>query len=384
MNDKNQISMIRIVIVTVIIAIFIMGCNNSTEPQKPEERWRKVSSFGDIQMTGIYLNSEKTQLSVTTTEEFGLIQQGDVKPTTVNVLECSINGSYLEYIPYFCDEYYFYCDRNGQTMYVGDNTSGKLVGTIPITSLVDSLYLPAKYSRSDNMFTSNHIETNNNDLYMISIRQTDVSSGSTNDDKLYFGSLELSNKSLTFSVSQEINSYSDLATHVVFVRSNYYYGGYFWQYRDDCFHPTLTVVNENSFDVQYLTVYPIIRYAFDHTGYTIGVFDGPVKKSYDGGFTWEDWAMLNAAWNFVEIHDKNVAFFSHNLGSIDLETCEIENYDRGELDGHPIIGMAEFDNKVFAATLSGLFYCDIEDFFVLKSEKTRTKTNNSDLEITIH
>ncbi|MDO9578303.1 MAG: hypothetical protein Q7J16_10500 [Candidatus Cloacimonadales bacterium] len=371
---------IKIVII-VLFVLMILGCSKkcSTEPEVVEERWKRVESFGETAMTGIYLNSNKTRLVVTTTDEFGLILQDEVEPAIVTSLEIHIDENSLEYIPYFDDDYNFYCDEFGQIMYVGDNSNGELVGTVPITSLVDDIHLPAKFAPSNCMTMSQHIESNNNGLYMISIGQSS-SYNNLRDDRLHFGRFETNDDSLSFIREMIIESYESL-TSSEFIYSNFYYNNHFWQYRNAILEPPMTVVNESSYFTQYLTFYPSIRYAFDYNGYTIGVFDLPLKRSYDGGFTWEDWMMLNAGWDHVEIQERHVFFYSHNLASINFETMEIENYDRGELDGHSIIGMAEFGSKVFAATVDGLFYCNVEDFFVLKPESSRDSKDDFELNI---
>jgi hypothetical protein len=367
----------------ILSLLLLLSCSKkcSTEPDDTGIRWKEVEVFENEHITSIYVNSNRTQLSITTARNYAKFTQGNTEPDIIIELEISDDESHIKYIPSFSDEFYFYCESEGQTMYIGNNTTGEFIGTLPIESIVDTINLPAKYSPSEGINISNHIEHNSNGLYMISLRQTDLNPNNHQDDRLIFGNFVQQGNTLNFNILQNIESYDEPSMSAI-VYSNYYYGGNFWQYRrgDHQISP-VTVINEETFSKQNLTFYPKIRNVFEGEGYTVGLFDAPLKKSFDGGFTWEDWMMLNAGWHHVAIQNTHVFFYSHNYASINFETLEIINYDRGELDGSCIVGMIEFDDKVYAATLNGLFFCSFDDFFIEKTESSRNWKDDLRLEL---
>ncbi|MCF7919038.1 MAG: hypothetical protein K9N06_03895 [Candidatus Cloacimonetes bacterium] len=365
------------ILISVIIAVILIITGCDKKPSEPEDnvRWHFVSSLGTGMITGMYANESGTQLSVTNDIYFSIFTQGNSEPEKTVILKTNIVSGSFQYNPYINEDYYFYCDPTGQNMYMGDASSGEYIGSIPVTSLVDSINMPAKFIHSDDwrILNHNHIVTNGNGLYMIPVRQFDNIADNYQDDKLYFGTFSSMDTTPEFEVDHIVNAYEELANPLTVIASNYYYGGYFWQYcRGGYQYPPFTAVDELSFTAQYLDLIPVIKYVFEGNGFLTGMFYGKVKKSFDGGFTWEDWLQLNAAWDRVKIAGKDILFFSCNIASIDFETIEFEDYDVGELHGHAITGLAEFDGKVFAGTLDGLYYCDLEDVFVpwvIRSER---------------
>jgi len=360
----------------IFISLFYSCADRPNEPEMPSERWKIISAFGEEDITQLYVKSDNSQLSVTSENYFGRIMPGSNEPDILVELESSTHDCY-NYIPFFNDDLYFYSNVNGQYLYVGENSSGELIGTIPIGSIVDSINSPAQFTRSQGYYHSNHIEFNNG-LYMISIRHLNIAQ----DDWLYFGEFDISDNEISFILNKKIRAYEELGTASAWVNSNYYYGGYFWQYRSDSFNPSVCAVNERDNSIIYTEFGSIIRSVFEYYDYALGLFDGPIKKSYDGGFTWENWINMNAPWNHIIIDGIHMFFFSHNLASIDFETLEIENYDSGELYGHCIVSMAQFDGKVFAATRDGLYYCHLEDFIIIEPEEVNTRAEGKKLQIT--
>jgi hypothetical protein len=347
------------IIINLISIILVAGCGNKpNEPEISEPRWKLISHFGEERITQLHVNELNNQLSVTSKDKFGIIYSGSEEPAVTADLQTPTHDCY-NYIPFITDEYYFYCNVNGQYLHIGSNLTGELIGSIPINAIVDSVNLPAQFTRSQGFYYSNHIKYHDG-MYMISIRHLAI----PQDDWLYFGQFDFSGDEPAFLITKKIRAYEEYSTTSVWVNGNYYYGGYFWQYRSDNFNPSVCAVNETDLSVIYTDFGLIIRTVYEYYDYLLGFFDGPVKKSYDGGFTWEDWICLNAPWNHVLVDGVNVLFFSHNLGSINFDTLETANYENGELHSHCIVVMAEFDNKVFAGTLDGLYYCALEDFFI--------------------
>ncbi|MCF7919039.1 MAG: hypothetical protein K9N06_03900 [Candidatus Cloacimonetes bacterium] len=371
--------------VIITVSLIITGCEK--KPSEPEDnvRWHFVSSLGTGMITGMYANENGTQLSVTNDVYFSIFTPGNTEPEKRVILKTTIVPGYYQYNPYINEDYYFYCDPTGQNMYIGNASDGEYIGAIPVTSLVDSINMPAKFIRTDDWETLNHhhIVTNGNGMYMIPIRQYDNIADSHQDDKLYFGTFSSMDPEPVFVVEHISNAYEELATLGTEIASNYYYSGYFWQYRrsGSIYEPPLTVVDESSYSTQHLFSDSIIKYVFEGNGFLAGLSYGKIKKSYDGGFTWEDWLQLNAAWDRVKIAGKDILFFSCNIASIDFDTIEFEDYDVGELHGHAITGLAEFDGKVFAGILDGLYYCDLEDAFKLKENNSSRKEESLNLEI---
>jgi hypothetical protein len=282
----------------------------------------------------------------------------------------------FRYIPFINDDCYFYCNANGDLLHIGNNLTGEFLGSIPIGDIVEENDLPAKYNRSTDTHNSNHMEYYDG-LYMISIRHEAIAQ----DDWLYFGEFDLSPGNVSFNIGKKICSYEEPATATVIVRCNYYYGGYFWQYRTDNFSPNVCAVRAEDLNVVYTIFIPAITGIYEYYDYLLGFFDIYIKKSFDNGFTWEDWAVMNAPWVHEEIAGVNVLFFSHNLSSVNFDLLETVDYAEGELEGHCITNLIEFDGRVFAGTMDGLYYCDLEDFFITDTTVRKGSENTAKIEI---
>ncbi|MCF7919040.1 MAG: hypothetical protein K9N06_03905 [Candidatus Cloacimonetes bacterium] len=377
---NNKVTLL-VVIITGIF--FISGCTEKTTEPESKERWHFVSSLGTGMITGMYTNESGTQLSVTNDTHFAIFTPDNTEPEKTVELETKINTGYFQYNPSIDEDYYFYCDEIGQFMYIGDTSDGEYIGSIPVTDFVNGEDRLAKFIKSDDWRTLNHphITSDGNGFYMIPVMHF-FPGGFYQGDSLYFGKISFNDTQPVFEINHIVNAYEEESTAITIIASNYYYGGYFWNCnRGDGLHPPLTSVNKLTYSTQYLYLNDIIKYVFEDNGFLMGMFYGKVKKSYDGGFTWEEWLNFNAVWDRVKIADKDMLFFSCNLASIDFETLEIENYDVGELYGLAITGLAEFDGKIFAGTQDGLYYCDLEDAFKLKENNSSRKEESLDLEI---
>ncbi len=363
----------------LILVMFITfsGCSKDPTGNKDSEaRWKLIPELGEQRITELYVDSGKNKLCFTTENFYGIINQGSVSPSVLEPLHNDPSDC-IRYVPFINDEYYIYCNLAGDILYIGDSKTGEFHDSIGIEEIVDEVDLPAKFSPSSHNYFPNHL-VYHDDLYMLSIRHSSRSS----DDWLYFGNFNFTEGNASFETAEKIASYAEPGTTTIYVQANYYYGGYFWQFRDDSFHPNICAVNEGDFSTVHTHFNSFIRSVYEYDYFLIGFFDIPVKRSYDGGFTWEEWIELNAPWNHEIINDVDVVFFSHNLGSIDFDLLEASNYDNGELHGNCIIDLEEFDGKVFAATTNGFFYCDLEDFFVPKPDDHNRTEGDIDLKIT--
>lgn len=91
------------------------------------------------------------------------------------------------------------------------------------------------------------------------------------------------------------------------------------------------------------------------------------------GFAWNDLAVFNMSLdhsNFTIIEDQvilasNDQLFQVNFDTDSLAIMEIEN--RG-VSGHHITSIQEHHDRIYCTTLSGLFYTELERFFIYKKE----------------
>jgi len=361
-------------VLTITYSVLLIILGSCTNPEGPDQvRWRFIEDFGSDPVTELYVNSTTGFLMVMTGDRYGKINSGSVQPELITDLPSTCDDPY-KYVPFITDQYFFTCNEEGDQLHIGNAQTGEHLDTIHIEEIVAKNDLPAVYTRSSNRYNSNLVEYHNG-LYMISIRHDPHPL----DDWLYFGGFNFDDEDMSFETSSRVRAYEVEGTGSVYVRSNYYYGGYFWQYRTENFSSNVCAVNENDFSVIYTTFIPAISGVYEYNGVLLGFFGMFIKKSYDGGFTWHDWAVMNASWNHTVIDGVNVMFISQNIASANFDLVYMDNYDSGELAGHCIINLVEFDGKVFAGTLDGLFYCDLEDFFVLKPELHRE--GDADLEI---
>ncbi len=377
--------MIKKIIYLVLITIFVVisGCKSSTSSSGTKVRWKKVEQSGEETACAVHVRSDSTEMYIVTEEKFMKFVQGVDEPVLVKELKYrfSSENMYCMYNPYIIDDYFFYCSIDGQNMYVCNTKSGEEIGNLRISELVDSTFYDAAYTISTYCYNSLHIKSNK-DKYMISLNQeigTDFMKR-----KLYYGYFDFTD-SLTFVTEEVFNGFPPNASSVGnFVDSNFFYNDKYWQYifLVDC-DPLITIEPESK-TVTYTYIVPTLYDLYSYDDYTIGLFRSCVKKSYDGGFIWEDWIDYSGDWRTGWINGLLVLHFSHNYASIDVETEEVVNYENGELEHNNIIHMAEFDNKAYALTQNGLFYSTFEDCFKPKTNSRTNSREDTDLIIYKH
>lgn len=368
---KKSTHMKNKLLLFMILIWFISSCSKKiTEPDIPHTRWNLIPELGTEMMTGLFKSDDGSKLIALSGSKYARFDSSSPTPVYVKDLAYKINDPdslsfWWQFNPKIYSDYFFYCNHDGQRMYVCDTDNGELLSIITIDNFVSENNKPARFMESSFQRDSNHIERID-DLFMISIKQRDPEIDFNGDDKLYFCNLFDEGSSLDINILQIINSYQD-PVNSEYMFSNFYYKSHFWQYRHCTLNPSMTRINKEDYYTEYIYS-PQIREMFSYNDYTVAAVDHRYMKSYDDGVTLEEWITLNAFWNMKQIQDKNVLFVSHNYASMDLETLEIINYDRGELSGCPIIEIEEFNGYIYAITHMGIFYATPEDCFVPKDD----------------
>jgi len=361
----------------LVIIMFISSCSKqTTEPDVPHIRWNLIPELGTEMMTGLFKSDDGSKLIALSGSKYARFDSSSPTPVYVKDLAYKINDHdslsfWWQFNPKIYSDYFFYCNHDGQRMYVCDTDNGELSSIITIDDFVSENNKPARFMESSFQRDSNHIERSD-DLFMISIKQRDPEIDFNGDDKLYFCNLIDEGSSLDINILQIINSYES-PVNSEYMFSNFYYKNHFWQYRNCILNPPMTRVNKEDFSTEYLSSSPEIRDMFSYNDHTLAVVDNSYMKSYDDGVTLEEWITLNAPWNIKYTQYKYILFYSHNYSSMDLETLEIINYDKGELYGSVIIELEEFNGLIYAITAKGMYYATPEDCFVPKDDDKKNR-----------
>ncbi len=378
--------MINRIIYSVLVAILVLltGCKSSTSSSGTKVRWKKVEQSGEETACAVHVRSDSTEMYIVTEEKFMKFVQGVDEPVLVKELENSFKPeAYQIYLaPYICDEYYFFGLPTGDKIYVGDTQTGNELGFLDISSFIDSTFYPARFAKSDYYFNSHYLKVDENGKFMLSIyyRYNIINSRR----KWFYGSINTAD-SISFNVEKTFNgcpANAEGAGNVI--ESNFFFNGKYWQYSHRPHVPPIIVLDVETEEQNYLDVVPSLYEMYYYDNIVIGSFDACLKKSYDGGYSWEEWIDYGGGWRTDWVNGVLVLHFSHNYASIDVETEEVANYERGELDGSNIIHMAEFDNKAYALTKNGLFYSTFEDCFKPKSNSRTNSREDTDLIIYKH
>ncbi|MBN2570820.1 MAG: hypothetical protein JXA68_01720 [Ignavibacteriales bacterium] len=98
-------------------------------------------------------------------------------------------------------------------------------------------------------------------------------------------------------------------------------------------------------------------------------------RSTDQGESWHPY--LSGVSNYVDrffvIQDKLCWYVNDKIVRLDLETLEYYELVNEGLEGNTITSVIEYNGKVYVTTLSGLFYKDVDKFFVRKSTEKSNK-----------
>jgi hypothetical protein len=118
---------------------------------------------------------------------------------------------------------------------------------------------------------------------------------------------------------------------------------------------------------------------FSYRGHLYGSDNfGSICRSVDEGLTWQKVIEYNFSSqpNFAEVDGKLVAYGQSQLFLLDDGTETFKQYDAATrqlvelantgLVGNKLTGLAQFGDRVYATTLSGLYQIKLKDFFTLK------------------
>lgn len=357
-----------------ISILILLNCDNKKgiEPIIPEDRWQKISEFGDEAVLCMDINSDSTRLSIISESHFGYIDNEQSQSISgFTELETTIN--YLEqgvmYYPFLSDSLYFYPNLEGTILYIGKiyDDSGDFTGTLNLSDITDDTgkltYQDWGYFGSN---SANYISTNNEGLFGISIAKSSPSNFTT-----YFGRLSILDDQIIFN---KVSEFIEPVDHYVQFYALKNINGNFFQSTSA---NRLTIINENDFSVTKLNPNFAIRDIFAYDNFLVLLSDFSMLKSFDNGFTWEEWITLNHVWSYTKIDGQDVFYLRNNIGVMNLETLESTMLDGETITEYPcdIFDLIQFGNFVYAATSKGLFACSIDYFFIEKIDESRKEGN---------
>ena len=136
-----------------ILAAFLTfsGCSKGpTGNEDSEVRWKLIPELGEQRITELYVDSGKGRLCFTTESFYGTISKGSIAPGRLVPLQTDPIDC-ISYVPFINDEYYTYCNADGDLLYIGNSQTGEFIDTIEIEEIVNEEDLPARFSRSSRM-----------------------------------------------------------------------------------------------------------------------------------------------------------------------------------------------------------------------------------------
>ena len=368
------------VFIALSILLIIFGCKNSTSSSESKVRWKKVELSGEETACAVHVRSDSTEMYIVTEEKFMKFVQGVDEPVLVKELEHSFMPEQYQLLlaPYICDDYYFFGLPTGERIYVGNTQTGEELGYLNVLSFIDSTFYSTKFAKSEYFFNSPYIKADKYGKFMLSLIYNDINLNSHR--KWYYGSINTSD-SVAFIVEKSFDGCPPNAERAgAYISFNGFFNDKYWQYSSRLQMPSIIILDVFKEQFEYVTIFPTMYHIYNYEDTILGSFNARLKKSFDGGYTWEDWISLNADWRTDWINGVLVLHLSHNYASINIETEEVVNYEKGELEHNNIIHMAEFDNKVFALTENGVFYSTFEDCFKPKSNSRTNSREDTEID----
>ncbi len=339
-----------ILMLTVILCCF--SCGNEETTEEIVKPWIEHESFRMEQK--YIINSEITSnsLMLKTTDTITTIDKTDDVTFYAAVTKNLITAA-------FSEKYFAAYEHNSLRI-------GSSVRPVSFVSLIDFETIEESFDESDiqdlgkiGVMSGNQLLLPLKNLYLLTFEDEYP------DYPDYPGDPQL--------ISTIKTEYNDFITEMKAFDDFYLISSRNKTYKMDKSGNIQLILNERSFDF-----FKFNGKYFAFAGTTQASFDMRLYSSENG----TDWKLFLTNWRtfdqipfdfickFFVVNNKLYYFRFDKIAYIDFENLAYREVDTSNIETNYITSVAEFNNKVYVSTKSGLFYKELEDFHVLKKEKT--------------